>query len=353
MIAEFLVLDDFRERDLVAWNELAGRAAEPNPFFEPSLLVPAVRHLGGGGSVRFLVVRDGSDFRFFAPFLPSRSRGYPRVLATWGHKYCFLRTPLVDRDPAAGATAWSTALRALERPVGGASLSELGTDGAVFEMLRAAMTPDEPVLHDVRPRAALRRRPAFDYFTGTMSGRHRRELHRRARKLEAATGGPVETVDVTDDPRALESFLELELGGWKGRAGTALASSTGDREFFVDACRGFLELGRLQIVALRTPKGYAAAIVCVRSDDMLFMVKMAYDETLREFSPGFRLVHDLVQIFHDDDRLAMMDSCADPRNEFINGLFPDRRATARVSVPSARRGTRVVVKTTQGATRAA
>ncbi len=32
----------------VAWRDLAGRAAEPNPCNEPDLLLPAMRHLPEG-----------------------------------------------------------------------------------------------------------------------------------------------------------------------------------------------------------------------------------------------------------------------------------------------------------------
>ena len=44
-----------RDADVARWRDLAARAADPNPFFEPELLLPAVRHLKGGGEVRLLV----------------------------------------------------------------------------------------------------------------------------------------------------------------------------------------------------------------------------------------------------------------------------------------------------------
>ena len=52
-------MDGLTPDDLARWRDLAARAAEPNVFFEPELLVPAVRALARPGSVRLLVVADG------------------------------------------------------------------------------------------------------------------------------------------------------------------------------------------------------------------------------------------------------------------------------------------------------
>ena len=42
-----------------------------------------------------------------------------------------------------------------------------------------------------------------------------------------------------------------------------------------------------------------------------------------------------MDVFHAAGALALVDSCADPDNELINGLWPDRRTLSTLIFPSA------------------
>jgi hypothetical protein len=46
---------------VAAWDDLAALALEPNPFFEPWAVMPALRHFRGSRDVHVLLVTDGQD----------------------------------------------------------------------------------------------------------------------------------------------------------------------------------------------------------------------------------------------------------------------------------------------------
>src|SRR5262249_53561419 len=90
------------------------------------------------------------------------------------------------------------------------------------------------------------------YIRAALSGDHRR---RRARlekrlsergKLEYVEPGPDEPIE-----RWIETFLQLEASGWKGREGTALACSETETQFFRTAAREAFRRQRLLMLALR------------------------------------------------------------------------------------------------------
>ena len=181
------------KEDLASWRELAGRAAEPNPFFEPAMMLPAWRYVGGSGAISLLVVRDGS--RWLACLPVRRAARFRKVpgpaMLAWVHTHCFLGTPLVDRDDVVGP------LRALlafagDGPVAGlpraraarrrrAGRRRAGGRRCEAEGMRA-------ILYERAERAALRRRADGDYLHPDLKAKRRRELQRQRRRLEAQLG---------------------------------------------------------------------------------------------------------------------------------------------------------------------
>ena len=48
--------------DEEAWRDLAQRAVEPNPFYEPDCLIPAARYQSFGAEIQLVVAEDGGRF---------------------------------------------------------------------------------------------------------------------------------------------------------------------------------------------------------------------------------------------------------------------------------------------------
>jgi CelD/BcsL family acetyltransferase involved in cellulose biosynthesis len=334
--AAILALDDVTPQDIDRWGELAARAAEPNPFFEPEYVLPAARWIGGR-RLALLVVQTDDEWSACLPI--HRPRRWHRVplacVAGWHHRYCFLGTPLVRLDREERAIA--TMARELMRQPGAAfvGLDSFAGDGPVRDALRAAVEDEsgEEVPVNQHERPMLRRRASADDYV-TMKAKSRRELARKRRRLQEELDAVLETVDRGDDSDAVDEFLELEASGWKGQGGTAVASLQRDAAFFRTVCRSFHERERLHLLSLQA-NGQPVAMACnLRAGDGVFCLKIAFDERWRRSSPGAQLVLDHVSWFHRQCSAAWMDSCVQPGNELVSRLWPDRRPIVTLALPA-------------------
>lgn len=325
--------------DRERWQELALRAIEPNPFFEPAFALPALERLGEPGT-SLLVVEDTGGWRACLPVQSTRVARLVPGLRTWKHLYCFLGTPLLDAE-VAGPAARELLAVALEggRQLKLEAVTAGGPAGAALD--QAADDLGLAIVHESEhDRALLERRPAGDYLDGLRSHR-RRELDRLGRRLESELGGALAVSDESSSEAAVNRFLELERSGWKGRKDTALGSSPAHAGLFRDMCRTFAAEGRLQMLSL-SAAGQTVAMKCnLTAGQGAFCFKIAYDEQLARFSPGVQLERENVRIFHEDRSEQWQDSCADPENTMINRLWPDR-TRIRTAV-LARRGALAVV----------
>jgi hypothetical protein len=70
--------------DIDAWRDLAGRSLDANPFFEPELVLPAAKHLGGG-EVGLLTAGNGDGWSACLPVRSGRLGGVVKSLVSWRH----------------------------------------------------------------------------------------------------------------------------------------------------------------------------------------------------------------------------------------------------------------------------
>jgi CelD/BcsL family acetyltransferase involved in cellulose biosynthesis len=339
MDAFLLPIADVDRDDVAAWSELARIAAEPNPFFEPQFVLPAAEHLGGERISLAVAGRRGGEWHACLPiYMRRRWKGLPlRAFATWRHSYCFLGTPLAEPARMDEALAALLGVGLDGGPMGMLALEWVRADGPVAGSLDRVLAgyPRPPVSLAGFERAALRRRPQADYLDATLRPHHRRELRRLGRRLGEELGAPVEVRDRSDDQDAVEEFMQLEAAGEKGRRGTAFASRPGHAALFREICAAFRARGRLQMLVLAAGERSVAFKCNLVAGDEVFAFKITYDESLARFSPGVQLEQRMVEFFHEQMTETTMDSCADPGNEMINRLWPDRRplATDMVSAP--------------------
>jgi CelD/BcsL family acetyltransferase involved in cellulose biosynthesis len=327
--------------DLTRWRELAARTIEPNPFFEPEYVIPLAQGLGQQDEARLLVAHDRDGWQACLPVHPAKSwHGVPlRSLSTWrGHVlYGLLGTPLVSPDrPEESLSALLDGFRRADSHAKFAGLDWVGDDRAIGEPLAAALDgiSPTPLLFERFERAALCRRPEPTYLEETLSSKHRRELRRQRRKLGEAIDDEPQMADRAGEDAAYERFIALEGAGSKGDRGVVINADPGHVAFFKEMCRGFAELGRLQLLELHGSGQTIAAKCNLRAGDTIFCVKIAYDETWSAYSPGILLECDMLEHFHDESDANFMDSCADPNNVMINRLWPDRRPISTHAIPA-------------------
>lgn len=328
---ELISLLDVSPAQLVAWCLLAARAVEPNPFFEPAFVLAAARRAGAQRGALLVVERRGE----WLACLPVQPRGAPPfgALQTWWHPYCFLGTPLVDREHVdEGITALLCAARDRNRFL---ALQLVGLDGPIAAAVdRAVAAEGLQVVHDGRfERACVVRRPGEPRLD--LPAKDRR---RRMRRLEEQLGQVV-VRDRSGDPEAVEQFLDLEAAGWKGEIETALVSNPADAKFFREMCAGFADAGRLRMLELRGDSAEPIAMYCdVAAGDAVFAFKIAFDARYRASGPGIELLTRVVEDFGERSGERLLDSCAASDSDFANGLMPDRRELAsRVIGPTGAR----------------
>jgi len=338
--AELLPLHAIRSRELSRWRELAGRALEPNPFFEPEFVLPLARGVGDIDDVRIAVVQDRDAWLACLPV--RRYVRWHRVplpsLSVWrGHRlYSLLGTPLLaDTDDVVGSAG------ALLRLLVGASqtlfaaLEWVAESGPVCRALQAGLAANgmRMLVFERFERAFLNRRPEPDYLAETISSKHRRELRRQWRKLGERLGDP-QIVERAGDGAAVAELIELEGRSQLANRGSVLKADPGHAYFFREMCRGFAADGRLQMLAL-TAGGRTLALKCnLLAGEGIFCFKIAYDHDYANFSPGIQLEVEMVSLFHARSTARWIDSCADANNAMINRLWPDRRRLATlVAIP--------------------
>jgi CelD/BcsL family acetyltransferase involved in cellulose biosynthesis len=332
--ASLLSIDRLGESDLGAWRELSEIALEPNPFFDPDFVMPAVAELDSKG-VGLLVAEDEGNWTACMPV--RRIRGWRRVPATglvcWKHLYCFFGTPLVRPDRALEG------LRALleeglrhGRFLG---LDLVATDGPVADALEAAIAELglRPIDQRRYERATLERRPEPNGYMG-LKPKHRRNFERLRRRFEEQLGAELSLRDRSMDPEGWADFLEMEASGWKGEDGTGTAfESLGHGPFFIEICRRLSSRGMLELVSAESD-GVTLAMLCsLIGGGTGFTFKIAADADYLEYSPGVQIEMLYMSRFHSNERLRLLDSCAEASNEMINRLWPDRRGIGIRAIP--------------------
>lgn len=319
------------------WEQLAAVAAEPNVFFEPWMLLPAVREFHRRQAIRVLLVwgSDSSGGRQLHGLFPlTYSRSYRRlpvpVYRLLRYYYCSLCTPLVHREQV--ATTLTALLDWFEGPSCSRGVFELDlitADGPVGQALMRLLTqrPDLVVRVDHFSRALLRRRgDAESYMRSTFSADARRKWRRLERRL--GEQGRLEYRRLAaDDPVDdwIESFIRLEASGWKGAAGTAFGAAVERTAFFREICRTAHSRWRLHMLQLCLDNKPLAQQCRLAAGNGLFAFRTSYDESYATFAPGVLLSLYHTRLIHDEGWPDWIDSCAAPDASLPNRIWADRR----------------------------
>ena len=322
----------------LAWDALALCAAEPNPFHESWYLLPALRALDPQGTTSILRVEADGDLIGLLP-VRSESRYYGRPipqLCGWIHGNCFLGAPLV----AAGLEKpfWRALLDWADRQ-GGAGLflhlAALPLEGPLYAALQAVLAEQGRlaglVHREERAMLASDLAPQA-YFEQSLSGKKRKELRRQSTRL--AELGEVRFERQRDDQRLgrwIDDFLALEHSGWKGSAGSALASHQTTARLFKEALHGAASQGKLERLTLTLDVEPIAMLVNFLTSPGAYSYKTAFDERYSRYSPGVLVQRENLDLLGDPD-IAWCDSCAAADHPMIDHIWRERRAVGRVSI---------------------
>ena len=329
-IAEFVEFQN-------AWSDLAGRALDANINMVPEMAGAAIRHLedGGQGCAALVWQREDSGHsprRLLAFFPMQNSKGQwgipVRTAVIWEHSYSFDGTPLVDRH--------------LAQPVIAAFVNWLKTDkqaprflrftllvkGQVHDLLCQTMAErGMGVRHyDDHVRAKLETNmPGDEYLRESLGNKRSKEYRRLRNRLSDM--GDVEFRIRRTVPEILDAarrFFDLEMAGWKGERGTAMACRADWKSFFEDTISGLAQIGQCRFAELALDGRVIATTLIVTSQDKAWMWKIAYDENLAKYSPGVLLVLDVTRHLIEDESIVSTDSCALPDHPMIDRIWRER-----------------------------
>ncbi len=323
---------------IAQWQALADHASEPNPFFEAWYLLPALRALDPGHRVLLFTLEIDGQLAGLVPL--AREARYYRWpiphLRGWAHPNCFLGAPLVRKG--AEAAFWRALLAWADDNAQLALFLHLGPiplDGPLRHALDAVLAEHRRlsgVVHREDRALLMSSLCPEDYWAQALSGKKRKELRRQAARL--AELGDVR-IDRATDAKGLEpwldQFLALEAAGWKGKAGSALASHPATTVLFRGALRGGAELGRLERLQLTLDAKPIAMLASFLAPPGAFSYKTAFDEAYARFSPGVLLQRENLEVLARPD-IAWTDSCAAADHPMIGHLWRERRSVGRLSI---------------------
>jgi hypothetical protein len=347
VITEPSLLEQYVEE----WDVLATNVVEPNPFYEPRMLIPALRCLAGSRDVRVVLIFELiAGQRTLCGVFPIerfvRYKGLPvSGFKLWQHLFCGLCTPLVSRDQTSQCLDrfidWLTS--------SDSSLMEFNFvtgDGLFFQLLEDCLKRRgiKSLQSEKFERALFRPREDSDaYLRAAVSQPHRKDLRRKTRRLSEVGHLEFETLESDGDlNRWIDEFLELEGRGWKGDGG-AFACNELDAQYFREIAVRAFEQGKLMMLAIRLDKKAIAMKCNFMTPPGSFAFRIAFDESYSAYSPGVLLELENIRRLHGNSDIEWMDSCAIPDHPMIDRLWPDRRGIASLLMSTDKRSGELVI----------
>ena len=289
------------ERD---WNAALARGPRDEPMLRHEWLRAWIENFAPGARLRTFVARAGREICAAVPLIETLDRGTDT---------CFL--PL---------TTWHTPSNDHSQR-GGVLLGRRGDEGlrSIWEALQAAPGWDRLRLRDLpagAPEWQLRdwaeqagypcglwvslRSPylplakTYEAVEKALDGKFRQNLRRRKRRL-AGQGevkyGLVDPKDAKALDTALADLFEIEASGWKGRDGTAIAQRPELVGYYTQIARDAAKRGALALGTVTFAGKPIAAHLSIVHAKRHYLIKIGYDESLHEHSPGQQMVSEAIR----------------------------------------------------------
>jgi len=297
-----------------SWNDALGKGPRDEPMLRHEWLRAFLENFFPGAIVRTFVARAGREIAAAVPLIETRERSADTCfvpMTTW-------HTPVNDHSQR-----------------GGVLLGRRADEGLrlIWETLRAAPGWDRLRLRDLpdgAPEWQLQKwaeeaghpcglwlslnspylplPDSYEAVEKALDGKFRQNLRRRKRRLAEQGEVKYARIDGKDEQAlddALADLFEIEASGWKGRDGTAIAQRPELVGFYTQVARDAARRGALVLGVLRLNGKPVAAHLSIVHGGRHSLVKIGYDESLHEHSPGQQMVSE-----------AIRDSCAGKLREF-------------------------------------
>jgi Acetyltransferase (GNAT) domain len=333
MESHVVALTDIDGPFIDRWRVLSNRTdITPNPYFDADFLLPAAACMSEAKGLRLLVGEDHGDLVWLMPLVPSSQLGSVPMLS--GLRNCVPRAyygqPLVVAGYESAAAAFVLRYLSESRNTFWLRLQMLDADD-LFAQSLVAGRGHASVHVEAITRGLAVRRPEADYLSGNSNAE---QLRRQRLLFETSFGEPLDVVDCSADPHAVDDFLAMESAGGKCRASLDFAAEQGHAEFLRQMCSNFRDRGQLQLRSLRAGDQTVGMKLRLMAGAALFCYVIAFAAGYEELFAGLQLEVENFRFFHDQPRFVLMDSCAPPGNMLFNSLYPDQRSLVNLTVGS-------------------
>lgn len=325
------------------WVELAERAIEPNPFYEPDHLAAICKYLRPREKHSLVLVRNRSSNRLeglFPVTVKGLRDGFPGGVTYLSFDSLIGQTvPLVAGDDP--ASVWAAFLRFVEES------GELPTVVHLHEFyaesrcgLALAKAETQLLATSVTEygfsRAVAANEMPHDAYVERWSRKKARNIRSRMRKLSELGSVEIDTVRSGDAAfkSTLEEILELEKSGWKGKMGTALASNDATLGFAREAYAADGKSPYVHLATMRLDGKLIAGDINLIAQKRAYFIKSAYDESYSQFGPGVILYAHALEEMLKRGRYERLDSCADAGHP-LEEIWIERERVERRFVASA------------------
>ena len=275
------------------WNRLVSEAGFTHPFLTHEWVRTWWESFGTGSRLQVVTVRRDGMLVGIAPLIERQRRLYGlrvRCLELMSNEH----TPRADLILAAERRAeacraiwlhlsarrsgWDI-LRLAQLPDDSSNLAEMGClagrDGFLTGLWPSSQSPFLAV------------RGSWERYMKGLDAKYRSNLRNRMRRLEAHGAVSIETVEGGERLNgAMEEALRLEAAGWKGRAGSAIASCEQTRLFYTTLARRAARSGWLRLQFLVAGDRRIAVHLSLLFGDRQFLLKPGYDPEYSGCSPG-------------------------------------------------------------------
>jgi len=321
--------------DTQGWDELSNASLAPNACHSRAWLTPMFEAHPNAGA-QLVSARTPKLHALAALKSMTLLNSIPIPIAqTWDSGFLFSGTPLISQtNPQNALTSLLEDAR-----------SKMGARAVLFKKVQAnekfdatlKQIPGESIFRfqtfNQHQRAALFCQGDYDSWLLENFSRKRRKEYRRLRQRLSEIG---ELKSHTwrapnADPQSvstlniwIEEFLQLEASGWKGQSGTAVACSKEQSTHLRAALLQMAENNSLLFWKITLGDKVIASMFGFVERHQAWLGKIAYDETLTQYSPGVMVILDATKDLFARENITVADSSADPDHPMINNIWRDR-----------------------------
>lgn len=327
-------LAELNANDDAAWCRLTRDSGADSVFASDWFVRAVLTHFDPGCEHRLFIAIDALGEWDGVAVLTAHARLGRVRLGHWcglTNPNQFTGMPLVRRGRE--GAFWSALLAALDRQATGEAalrLSDCPADHRVTRALLDHCGAQGRAVEQLgrRERAALLSSHALaTQMDREQTPKRQARLRSLERKLERDHGPPqyVQTASADDVDAWIAHFLALEAKGWKGRGGSALASSPGSAGLFIDTVRAAHAGGAITCLSLKVGGQAIAMSSFFMGSRHGFGFKCSFDEAFASYAPGILLLRRIMTLVGEWPEMQF-DSCSAATEVTINALWPDRRA---------------------------